>query len=75
MKTNTHTLDENVKLLQSGESTSNADMQRIQEINKYMLDEGLSYVLDNEVARSIQENMWAEQRAQKIMEAINKNKR
>lgn len=68
MKTNTHTLDENVKLLQSGESTSNADMQRIQEINKYMLDEGLSYVLDNEVARSIQENMWAEQRANEIKE-------
>lgn len=68
MQVNTSSLAENMALLEAGESKSNADQQRIQEINQYMIEEGLSYVLDNEAARAIQENMWAEQRANQIME-------
>lgn len=62
-------LTENMKALASGQSTSNADQARIREINEYMMNEGLAYVLDNEVARSIQEHMWDEQIAQQIQEA------
>lgn len=69
MNVNNASLSENMELLASGETTTNEDMLRYQQINKYMLDEGLSYVMDNEAARAIQENMWAEQRAREIMEA------
>jgi hypothetical protein len=69
MSVNTASLAENMSLLKSGETTTTAEQLRMQKINEIMIEEGLSYVLDNEVARSIQENMWAEQRAQKLMEA------
>lgn len=61
-------LGQNLSLLVSGQTTYTAEQARIAEVNKVMIEEGLAYVLDNEVARSIQENMWAEQRAQEIME-------
>lgn len=69
MNVNSSSLDENIKLLASGESTTTAEQLRMQQINEYMINEGLAYVLDNEVARSIQENMWAEQRKNELMEA------
>lgn len=62
-------LDENMQLLASGQTTLTAEQLKTQQINKYMIEEGLSYVLDNAAARSIQENMWAEQRARALMEA------
>lgn len=68
MQLNTNTLSENLSLLSSGETTSNADQMRMEEINRVMLEEGLAYVLDNEVARSIQEHMWEEQLANEIKE-------
>lgn len=68
MDLNNASLSENLALLGSGESTPTADQLRMQQINKYMIDEGLSYVLDNEVARAIQEHMWDEQIAQQLME-------
>lgn len=68
MNSSSDALSENMALLVSGETTTNAEQLKMQQINEYMLEEGLSYVLDNEAARSIQENMWAEQRAQQIME-------
>lgn len=68
MNVNNAALEENVKLLASGQTTLTQEQLRIKQINEYMVDEGLAYVLDNEVARSIQENMWAEQRANAIME-------
>lgn len=61
-------LEQNMKLLVSGQTTTTAEMQRIYEANKYMMDEGLAYVLDNEVTREIQKHMWDEQIAQDLME-------
>lgn len=69
MKVNSEALRENMTNLKSGETTTTAEQLRIAQINKYMIDEGLAYVLDNDVARSIQENMWAEQRKNELMEA------
>lgn len=68
MNVNTASLEENIRHLASGETTTNAEQLRMQQINQYMIDEGLAYVLDNEVARSIQEHMWDEQLANEIME-------
>lgn len=62
-------LEENLKLLASGETTTNQEQLRMQQINKYLIDEGLSYVMDNEVARAIQEHMWDEQIARELMDA------
>ena len=69
MNTSTSSLEENLKLLASGETTTNQEQLRMQQINKYLIDEGLSYVMDNEVARSIQEHMWDEQIARELMES------
>lgn len=69
MEVNNESLDENLKGLRSGQTTSNAAQMRMQQINKYMIDEGLAYVLDNEVARSIQEHMWQEQLARQITDS------
>lgn len=69
MDVSTSALSENLGLLASGETTTNKEALRMQQVNEYMLEEGLSYVLDNEVARSIQEHMWDEQIAQQMQEA------
>lgn len=60
---------ENLRLLQKGQTTSTAEAMRMQEINRYMIEEGLSLVLDNEAARQIQEHMWDEQIARDLMDA------
>lgn len=41
----------------------------MKQINQYMIEEGLSYVLDNEAARAIQQHMWDEQLKNELMEA------
>lgn len=69
MNSSNASLDENIALLASGETTTTAEQLKMQQINKVILDEGLAYVLDNEAARSIQEHMWAEQIAREQMEA------
>lgn len=69
MNVNSSSLEENLSLLASGESTTSAEQMRMQQINQYMIDEGLAYVLDNEAARAIQQHMWDEQIANEIMEA------
>lgn len=61
-------LSENMDLLVSGQTTSTAEQLRMEKINQYMIEEGLSYVLDNAVARSIQEHMWNEQLAREMQE-------
>jgi len=58
----------NVKLLTSGQTTLTKEQQVNEQINKYLIDEGLSYVLDNEVARAVQEHMWQEQIARELQE-------
>lgn len=62
-------LDENMSMLLSGQTTLTAEQLKTQQINKYMIDEGLSYVLDNEAARAIQQHMWEEQMNRELMEA------
>lgn len=68
MSVSTASLDENIAHLASGETTTSAEQLRMQQINEYMLEEGLAYVLDNEAARAIQQHMWDEQLANKVME-------
>lgn len=68
MNVSNASLDENMKQLISGQTTTTAEQLKLQQINKYMINEGLAYVLDNEVARSIQEHMWDEQLARQIQE-------
>ena len=69
MSVNTSSLDENMSLLQSGQSTLTSEQQRMEQINKVMIEEGLALVLDNEAGRAIQEHMWQEQLANQLMEA------
>lgn len=69
MNISSASLDDNMDLLISGQTTTTAEQQKIAQINKYMIEEGLSYVLDNEAARSIQEHMWQEQIARELQEA------
>lgn len=68
MDTSNASLAENLSLLMSGESTTSAEAQKMQQINEYLIDEGLSYVMDNEVARAIQQHMWDEQIAKELQE-------
>lgn len=69
MSTNSNSLDENMKLLKEGQTTTNADQMKIAQINQYMIEEGLAYVIDNEAAQMIQEHMWDEQMKRELMEA------
>lgn len=69
MSTTSSAIDENIELLKSGQTTTNAEQLKMQQINKYIIDEGLAYVIDNEAARMIQEHMWDEQRDRQLMEA------
>lgn len=69
MNVNTNSLQENLDLLASGQSTTTTEQLRMRQINQYMIEEGLSYVLDNEAARAIQEHMWQEQIADRITQS------
>lgn len=69
MDVDSSALAENIENLKSGQTTLTSQQLRNQQINKYMFEEGLAYVLDNEVARSIQEHMWDEQLALQMQEA------
>lgn len=69
MNSSSAALGENIKLLKSGQTTTNADILKNQQINQYMVDEGLSLVLDNEAGRAIQQHLWDEQIANQMTEA------
>lgn len=69
MNVNNKSLAENLEQLESGQSTLSKEQTRIAQINEYLVDEGLSYVLDNEVARQVQQHMWDEQLAIQMQEA------
>lgn len=69
MEVNQSALSENLANLRSGETTSTPEQLKIAQINKYMLEEGLAYVLDNDVARAVQQHMWDEQLANEMQEA------
>lgn len=62
-------LDENMGLLLEGQTTTTAEQLKAQQINQYMIEEGLAYVIDNEVAQMIQQHMWDEQLNRQLMEA------
>lgn len=62
-------LDQNMKMLASGQTTLTKEQLVNRQINEYLIDEGLAYVLDNAAARSVQEHMWEEQIARELMEA------
>lgn len=66
MSSTSDSLKENINLLKSGETTTSADQLKIAQINKYMIEEGLAYVIDNEAARMIQEHMWQEQQTREL---------
>lgn len=68
MNTSNASLNENISNLKSGQSTTNADILKNQQINQYMIENGLSLVMDNEAARAIQQHMWDEQIAQQLQE-------
>lgn len=68
MNVNSNSLERNLELLKSGETTTTAEQLKMQQINQYMLEEGLAYVIDNDAARAIQQHMWDEQLAQQMME-------
>lgn len=68
MNANNGSLDDNLSLLTSGASKTLAEQQKMEEINRAILDEGLAYVIDNEAARMIQEHMWDEQLALQLQE-------
>lgn len=68
MNMSNNELAENLNLLVSGQTTTTDEQLKMQQINKYMLDEGLSLVLDNSAAQAIQQHMWDEQRKREIME-------
>lgn len=69
MNVNNNSLQENLDLLAEGQTTTTEEQLKIAQINKYMIEEGLAYVLDNEAARAIQQHMWEEQIANELMEA------
>ena len=66
MNTNNSSLQENLELLVSGQTTTSAEQLKAQEINRVILDEGLAYVIDSEAGRMIQEHMWDEQIANEL---------
>lgn len=68
MQVNTSSLQENIAQLSSGNSTTTAEQMKMDQINQYILDNGLSYVLDNAVAREVQQHMWDEQIAQQLQD-------
>ena len=69
MNLNNASLDENIAHLASGETTTTTEQLKMQQINKYLIDEGLAYVLDNEASRAIQQHMWDEQLARELTES------
>ena len=61
MNTDSGSLEENLELLVSGQSTTTAEQAKMAEINDMILNDGLAVILDNEVARTMQEHLWQEQ--------------
>lgn len=68
MNTSNDALAQNMALLQSGQTTATAEQVRMQQINSYILEEGLSYVLDNELAQIVQEHMWQQEQTKALQE-------
>lgn len=68
MNVSTASLNENMSLLKEGQTTLTREQLRTQQVNEYMIEEGLAYVLDSEAGRAIQEHMWQEQMMRELQE-------
>lgn len=68
MNMSSSSLSENMELLKEGQTTTTAEQLKAQQINQYMIEEGLAYVIDNEAAQLIQQHMWDEQMNRELME-------
>lgn len=66
--TNLSSLESNLKLLSEGETTTTAEQLKMQQINEMILNEGLSYVIDNEFAQLVQQHMWDQELAEQMQE-------
>lgn len=66
MNVNYDSLNENLDILSSGEATMSTEQMKLQEINNAILEEGLTYVIDSEAGRMIQQHMWDEQIADQL---------
>ena len=62
-------IEENMDQLISGQTTTREEQLENQKINQMIIEEGLSYVLDNEIARTVWLNMQEEQRMREMEEA------
>lgn len=69
MNVNNTALNENMSLLLAGETTTTTEQLKQQQINKYMIEEGLAYVIDNEAAQLIQQHMWEEQMQRELVQS------
>ena len=69
MNLSSQALNENIKHLASGETTMSSEALRFAQVNAYMEEQGLAYVIDSQEARYIQQHMWDEQMAREMMEA------
>lgn len=70
MNMSSASLDQNMSLLVDGQTTTTAEQLKAQQINQYMIEEGLAYVIDNEAAQLIQQHMWDEQMKREMMESV-----
>ena len=62
-------LSQNMNLLRSGETTTNAEMLKYAQMEKFIVDEGLGYVIDSEQGRLFLQHEWDEQMNRQLMEA------
>lgn len=62
-------LEDNLKMLASGETTITNEILKTRQVNEYMINEGLAYVLEDAGTRAIQQHMWDEQIAREMTEA------
>lgn len=69
MQVNQNSLNANMQLLASGQSTTTAEQAKMREINEIILNDGLAVVMDNEAARVIQQHLWDEQLAVEMQNA------
>lgn len=65
----TSNINNAVSLLASGESTTNAESQKLAQINEYLLDQGLSYIIDNDAAWQVQQHLWEQEIAEQLTES------
>jgi hypothetical protein len=69
MSTSSAALSQNLDLLKSGQTTTSTQSLAMQQINQFVLSQGLSDVIDNSTAMAIQQHLWDEQMNEQLLEA------